>query len=1335
MMTLILAAVSVGRAGTVRTAAAAEPPSPSGSGPVAIAGAAATPWIVKGDGPLLVETLLSLKNSGNPVRLWTRIVVPGKPARIEALGEVAAGANSVTVRHAELAADGEKIEFSVFDNNKCGGQALAAAAFPLAKARHWTIYVNHDMHQDVGYTDYQEDLKRRIWPGFLDLTFKHIADTADWPDAARARRGIESSMMLYDSALLARNADWVETFKQHLRDGRISYSATFGNLAQENMSAEEFVRSSYYSLRHLRDMFGGGCNRIAGMNDNDSLVRSAVDVLAGAGVKYYMFQVNGTECAWGAPDGNRLYYVEGFNPANRLLVFDDGIYVQNRFGLGEKVDRKQIDRTLNWLQGQRAYPYDAYLTEFTWATDNRPTLFSVYEAVKTVNAWGYEWPKFVVALPERFFEHIESRFADRVPVYRKHVENWWNYGAGSTAYETSVHKRTQDTLAAAEMLATFACVADPRGAYPCEDLATAWKNMVLYAEHTWGNDRSEVDRQWFWKRNTALQAEVAAEKVLRDSMAALGARMATDGPTLIVWNFCPWQRTDVVRLAEGLLPKGAGLADPVTGKPAPLQPAGAESVFLASDVPALGYKAYRIGGAGDSGAGPGGGQGLIATADGLENRFFRVRFDANGNVISILDKERGGRELVDPDCPYRLNQFLYRFETKQDFTVEKAKLSTTVGPVMATMTAEGGCFGVDSMKRTVVLYRDLPRIDFVNELVKSPSGFGEKGKGWPKEEGYFVFPLRVPDFLLRHELPTGTLRPLVDPNPGEPEQAVRSSTDHYTVNRWVDVSNQRDFGVTLAPLDAPLMMYGERQARKFEVKYKAKKPWLYSYVVNNLWVTNFQKTQPGRLVFRYALKPRDGGDWLAGGAHRLGMEASSPLRAARIAGKQTGSPDFARPAASLLPIDKPNIVLIAAKLAEANGEGVILRFNEIEGKETNFTVDLARLGPRAVTSADLVENDLAPVTLAGSKAALRIPGYGFVTLRVAFGDPPAVVSNLKATADAYGALVSWDAAAGATHYEVFRGADGASAPQAGHYLATVSVNHFLDRQVTTGVKGRYHYRVRAAGAGRKGAFSPAAAATLGAIGDTTPPAAPAFSAKALRFDKVSLTWDQPADNVAVKGYKLFRDGVALADLPVVYQSWIDLRTDPDKEYEYTIRAYDDAGNLSEPAAARVGTHGFVVPPGTLPASALEAVAATKPVRKPSAHKPGNVAPRATVTVSSEFSADYAGKHVTDGICGEHDHGEWASKGEPKPWLRLEWKEPVAIGKVVIYDRPNSSDHAKAGRLIFSDGDPVPVADIANDGSPRTVTFAARKVTWLRFEVTESSGSNIGLAEIEIFGGK
>ena len=137
--------------------------------------------------------------------------------------------------------------------------------------------------------------------------------------------------------------------------------------------------------------------------------------------------------------------------------------------------------------------------------------------------------------------------------------------------------------------------------------------------------------------------------------------------------------------------------------------------------------------------------------------------------------------------------------------------------------------------------------------------------------------------------------------------------------------------------------------------------------------------------------------------------------------------------------------------------------------------------------------------------------------------------------------------------------------------------------------------------------------------------------------------------------------------------------------------------------------------------------------------PHNIAPKAVVTVSTTMSKDYNGQLATDGIIGVADQGEWACEAETifwgyirYPWIKLDWGEKVHINRVIVYDRPALDEHTAGGRLIFSDGSRVNVTAIPNDGTARMVTFPEKEVEWVKFEVMDGDGDNLGLSEIEVY---
>ena len=134
----------------------------------------------------------------------------------------------------------------------------------------------------------------------------------------------------------------------------------------------------------------------------------------------------------------------------------------------------------------------------------------------------------------------------------------------------------------------------------------------------------------------------------------------------------------------------------------------------------------------------------------------------------------------------------------------------------------------------------------------------------------------------------------------------------------------------------------------------------------------------------------------------------------------------------------------------------------------------------------------------------------------------------------------------------------------------------------------------------------------------------------------------------------------------------------------------------------------------------------------------NIAKYATVEVSSETKGAEKEK-LTDGLIHLNGIGEWASAGERMawgalklPWLRLTWERPRIINSIVFYDRPGLNEHSAGGVLKFSDGSVIRVNTIPNNGDGKRISFPAKEVSWLVFELTDGEGLDLGFSEIEVF---
>ena len=139
---------------------------------------------------------------------------------------------------------------------------------------------------------------------------------------------------------------------------------------------------------------------------------------------------------------------------------------------------------------------------------------------------------------------------------------------------------------------------------------------------------------------------------------------------------------------------------------------------------------------------------------------------------------------------------------------------------------------------------------------------------------------------------------------------------------------------------------------------------------------------------------------------------------------------------------------------------------------------------------------------------------------------------------------------GVTGYEIYR--DDAR-------IATIGpATSFTD----TVLPGTYSYTVRALdAAGNRSDPSGPDSAT---VDDTSAPSAPTnLAASVANPLQVDLSWEGASDNLAVTGYRVYRDGSLLTTLGPATSYRDDLTTS--ETHTYVVRAADAAGNVSDPS--------------------------------------------------------------------------------------------------------------------------------------------------------------------------
>jgi chitodextrinase len=184
---------------------------------------------------------------------------------------------------------------------------------------------------------------------------------------------------------------------------------------------------------------------------------------------------------------------------------------------------------------------------------------------------------------------------------------------------------------------------------------------------------------------------------------------------------------------------------------------------------------------------------------------------------------------------------------------------------------------------------------------------------------------------------------------------------------------------------------------------------------------------------------------------------------------------------------------------------------------------------------------------------------------------PTVPGNPTAAAPAYNQVtLSWGAStdtggSGLAGYRIYR--NGATTA-----LASTTGLTYTDNTVAGSTA--YTYQITAYdGAGNESGKTTAASITTPAPPDTTPPTTPgSFQSTNTGLTAISLSWTASTDNKAVTGYLLSRNGTQIATIPsTAATSYNDSSLTYGTTYNYTLKATDAAGNLSNPATLSVTT--------------------------------------------------------------------------------------------------------------------------------------------------------------------
>ena len=802
----------------------------------------------------------------------------------------------------------------------------------LVPPKKWGVdFVQHS-HTDIGYTRPQSEILAEHLR-FIDYALDYCDQTDHMPDDAKFRWSCETSWPVREF-LRTRPASQIERLQKRIAEGRIEVTGMYLNMAE---IMDENVMVDF--LQPLREFDRWGIPvKMLMQNDINGIAWCLPDYCKNTGIKYVSMGINYTRSI--VPfDQPTCFWWESPSGA-RLLSFRADIYMTpNDYGLinGNPMFAANILWHLASLD-QNKYPFDRLALEFCgYRTDNAPPSTLACEVVKQWNE-KYQYPKFRLALISEFLEYVEKNYGSELPVYRNAWLDWWTDGVGTASRETAEVRRTQNIKQVDEgLFAMLSILGSEPGAELERKLDHINENILLYNEHTFGASESinlpfseNSTKQWLQKGSYAWEALKKVTLLNEEGLAYLQPFLKKAGfPVIYVVNSMGWTRSGDIELFVDyeVLPvkTKARIIDLATGREVPAQimsrrAEGAYWVIEVNDVPAMGVKALKIEALNQKPV-----QTEAVNTEVLENQFYKIIIDQKtGAVTSLYDKELK-QELADKLNPYHLGQPVretaaerdvapYQYTSVFNVKVDKGTNGAIWETIRTAMDIEGCEKGApgspQGMELEIRLYKNVKKLEFrymARKLIYTDP-----------ESIYVAFPFSLPGSRIVFETVGGIL--------AQGQQLPGSSSDWNAAQNFVSVRGKQG-QIVVVSNEIPLWQFSDFNMLKYERYPKPGKTWLYSWVMNNYWTTNFRAFQEGGFSWGYQIT--SSADTTNTFATQFAWNERNPFPTRAL---PAGDDQLDSPTIETLKVTGPaNVMLINSRPAFNKKNTILLHFRELEG--------------------------------------------------------------------------------------------------------------------------------------------------------------------------------------------------------------------------------------------------------------------------------------------------------------------------------------------------------------------------------------------------------------------
>ena len=749
-----------------------------------------------------------------------------------------------------------------------------------------------------------------------------------------------------------------EKVKERIREGRWEPEGAMWVEADCNVtSGESLVRQVLFGTRFFEQEFGVK-NEILWLPDVFGYSAALPQILKKSDIQYFMT----TKISWN--QFNKLPYdtfmwkgIDGTEILSHFITARDYQKQETEHYTTYNADLNPTQVMGAWQRYQQKNINNDVLISFGYGDGGGGPTIGMLENARRLSKGVPGCPKVKMTTAGEYFRKLEKKTADNKYLPKWVGELYLEYHRGtytSMAKNKWYNRKNELLYQDVELLYSLNKVLGQ--SYPQEEINKAWEVILLNQFHDIipGSSIYEVYEDSHRQYEQILKD---GRTMLNQSLQALVDRIQVKEPSIVVFNSLSFKRNDVVPVS---LPEGFEAVELLdeNGNSIPYQniesDGGSQALVYVEDIPAMGYKSFRIREASKA-------QEQAATIqverNRMENQFFRVDLDEKGTILSLYDKtnqrqvlmenERGNRILAFEDRPMNYDNWdidIYyqekMWEVDEVQSIEVVESGPVRGCLRITKTFLDSVIVQDMM-----IYQDIPRVDFHTQI------------DWKEDQIMLkaAFPVDVHTDKATYEIQFGNVE-----RPTHWNTSWDVARFEVCAQKWADLSED-NYGVSLLN-DSK---YGH-DIRDGHMRLTLLKSGMYPN----------DKADRGHHEFTYCLYPH-AGDWKQGNTVQMAHSVNVPLYAAYNSGNSKGDmPE----AVSMLQLSCDNVILDTVKKAEDSDE-IIIRMYEFCNRRTNaeftFFKDLLE-----VIECNLMEKPLNNVPVQGNHFTFVMKPYEIKTFKL-----------------------------------------------------------------------------------------------------------------------------------------------------------------------------------------------------------------------------------------------------------------------------------------------------------------------------------------------------------------